>query len=94
MISMACIKQCVDDERYRYSLHGDRERLNDLLSLNEVEQALLSGRILEQYADTGRAKAALLPASPIQVSQFMWFAGGWVIGWSLLPYIFLRRRNL
>ena len=35
------IRQCVGDEHYRYSLHGDRERLNDLLSLDDIEQALL-----------------------------------------------------
>jgi len=60
MISEAWIKQCVGEEHYRYSLHGDRERLNDLLSLNDVEQALLSGRILEQYEDTGRGESCLV----------------------------------
>jgi len=94
MISEAWIKLCVDDECYRYSLHGDRERLNDLLSLNEVEQALLSGRMLDSMQIRGAAKAAWLSDSPIQVNLFMWFADGWVIGWSLLPYIFLRHRNL
>jgi len=48
MIGEAWIRQRVNDEHYRYSLHGDRERLNDLLSLDDVEQALLSGRVLEQ----------------------------------------------
>jgi len=31
-----------------------------LLSLNDVEQALLSGRILEQYADAGRGESCLV----------------------------------
>jgi len=60
MISDTWIKQCVGDGYYRYSLHGDRERLNDLLSLNDVEQALLSGRILEQYEDSGRGESCLV----------------------------------
>ncbi|HNA64311.1 MAG TPA: DUF4258 domain-containing protein, partial [Saprospiraceae bacterium] len=44
----------------RYSRHGDRERQNDGLSLAEVEQALGSGRIIEQYGDTGRGESCLL----------------------------------
>jgi len=60
MISQVWIHQCVRDERYRYSLHADRERLNDLLNLDDVEQALLSGRILEQYEDTGRGESCLV----------------------------------
>jgi len=60
MISEAWIHQCVRDEHYQYSLHGDRERLNDLLNLEDVEQALLSGRILEQYEDTGRGESCLV----------------------------------
>jgi len=60
MISQVWIHQCVRDEHYRYSLHADRERLNDLLNLDDVEQALLSGRILEQYEDTGRGESCLV----------------------------------
>lgn len=45
---------------YRYSRHGDKERQNDGLSLLDVEEALLSGRILEQYPDTGRGESCLV----------------------------------
>jgi Domain of unknown function (DUF4258) len=54
MIAIDWIKQAVRDDDYRYSRHGDQERQNDNLTLAEVEQALLNGRILEQYNDTGR----------------------------------------
>lgn len=54
------IKQCVAKERYRYSRHGDKERQNDGLSLSEIEQALLNGRIIEQYPNTGRGESCLL----------------------------------
>ncbi|HYN77049.1 MAG TPA: DUF4258 domain-containing protein [Lamprocystis sp. (in: g-proteobacteria)] len=50
----------VTAQRYRYSRHGDKERQNDRLSLLEVEEALLSGRILEQYPDTGRGESCLV----------------------------------
>ncbi|SDW10796.1 DUF4258 domain-containing protein [Nitrosomonas communis] len=57
---MDWIKQCVLAQRYRYSRHGDRERQNDGLSLDEMEQVLLCGRIIEQYADTGRGESCLV----------------------------------
>ena len=47
-------------QHYRYSRHGDRERQNDGLTLLEVEQAMLSGRILEQYPNTGRGESCLV----------------------------------
>jgi hypothetical protein len=60
MLTLDWIKQCVDLQRYRYSRHADWERQNDGLSLAEVEEALSSGRIIEQYADTGRGESCLL----------------------------------
>jgi len=54
------IKQAVRDKTYRYSRHGDQERQNDNLTLIEVAQALSNGRILEQYADTGRGVSCLV----------------------------------
>lgn len=60
MITLEWIKQCVGAQRYRYSLHGDRERQNDALALDDVEQALSSGRIIEQYSDTGRGESCLV----------------------------------
>jgi hypothetical protein len=51
---------CLRAQRYRYSRHGDRERQNDGLTLLEVEQAMLSGRVLEHYADTGRGESCLV----------------------------------
>ncbi|MBK5968537.1 MULTISPECIES: DUF4258 domain-containing protein [Thiorhodovibrio] len=60
MIEQHWINACVTAQNYRYSRHGDRERQNDGLSLDEVEQALLNGRIIEQYADTGRGESGLL----------------------------------
>lgn len=50
----------VASEHYRWSRHGDRERQNDALTLDEVEQALLNGRILEQYSNTGRGESCLV----------------------------------
>lgn len=60
MIEQQWLKRCVESGRYRYSRHADRERQNDGLSLDEVEQAMLTGYILEQYPDTGRGNSCLL----------------------------------
>ncbi|MFU8788114.1 MAG: DUF4258 domain-containing protein [Methylobacter sp.] len=60
MMEIAWIKQAVKDKTYRYSKHGDQERQNDNLTLIEVAQALTNGRILEQYADTGRGVSCLV----------------------------------
>jgi Domain of unknown function (DUF4258) len=60
MIAIDWIIQAVRDDDYRYSLHGDQERQNDNLTLIEVKQALLNGRILEQYDDTGRGLSCLV----------------------------------
>lgn len=60
MIDDAWLKQCVASQQYRYSGHGDKERQNDRLTLIEVECALLNGRIIEQYSDTGRGESCLM----------------------------------
>lgn len=60
MILIDWIKQSVRDETYRYSRHGDQERQNDNLTLVQVAQALLNGRIIEQYADDGRGASCLV----------------------------------
>ncbi len=42
------------------SRHARNERSHDNLTLHEVEAALLSGGILEQYPDTGRGESCLI----------------------------------
>ncbi|MBW1707820.1 MAG: DUF4258 domain-containing protein [Deltaproteobacteria bacterium] len=41
-------------------ISGDNERQDDNLTIAEVEDALLSGRILEQYKDIGRGESCLV----------------------------------
>ena len=48
------IKTKVCANEYIYSHHADLERRADDLTLAQVEDALLTGEILEQYPDTGR----------------------------------------
>ncbi len=60
MIDEKWIKEKIENSEYYVSRHGDQERQNDNLSILEVEESLLNGRILEQYPDTGRGESCLV----------------------------------
>ena len=59
-IDLEWLKEKIREGSYYYSSHGDEERLNDSLKLEEVKEALLSGRVLEEYEDTGRGESCLI----------------------------------
>ena len=46
--------------QYLFSQHGDEERAGDGLSVAEVHQALMGGRVIENYEDTGRGESCLV----------------------------------
>jgi hypothetical protein len=60
MLEQDWILERVGREAYYFSRHGDQERQNENLTIAEVEAALLNGRVLEQYPDTGRGKSCLV----------------------------------
>ena len=60
MFQIEWIVERVRNNEYYFSRHGDRERQNDNLTIAEVEEAVLSGRILEHYEDTGRGNSCLV----------------------------------
>lgn len=60
MLKIEWIHGHVRRGEYYFSKHGDQERQNDNLTIAEVEEALLTGRILEQYKDTGRGESCLV----------------------------------
>lgn len=60
MFEIEWIKDKVRKGEYYFSKHADQERQNDNLMIEEVEEVLLLGRILEQYEDTGRGKSCLV----------------------------------
>jgi hypothetical protein len=45
---------------YYYSRHADAERMNDDLTMVEVEAAIVNGRIIEEYEDSGRGESVLV----------------------------------
>ncbi len=54
------IKRRVRDNEYVYSHHAVIERRFESLTFGQIEEALLNGRILEQYPDTGRGETCLV----------------------------------
>lgn len=60
MLEIKWIQERIKNVKYYFSKHGDQERQSDNLTIAEVEEALLSGRILEQYPDTGRGESCLV----------------------------------
>jgi hypothetical protein len=47
MFDINWIKQAIKSQQYYFSRHGDQERQNDDLSIQETEDAMINGRILE-----------------------------------------------
>ena len=60
MFKIEWLEECVRKGTYYFSKHGDQERQDDNLTIAEIEEALLTGRILEQYGDTGRGESCLV----------------------------------
>ncbi|MCL6474083.1 MAG: DUF4258 domain-containing protein [Firmicutes bacterium] len=54
------IRQCVRESRYLYSQHAEHRRKTEGLTFEQIEEALLSGQIIEDYADTGRGESCLI----------------------------------
>jgi hypothetical protein len=60
MIEIKWIQERVKRNEYYFSKHGDQERQNDNLTIYEIEEALLAGRVLEQYKDFKRGESCLV----------------------------------
>lgn len=60
MIKIEWVVERVKKNKYYFSKHGDHERQNENLLISEIEEALISGRILEKYEDSGRGASCLV----------------------------------
>jgi hypothetical protein len=54
------IAQRVHLEEYIISRHAEVERLNDVVSISELEEALLCGTVIEDYPDDLRGSSCLV----------------------------------
>ncbi len=54
------IHNCIHENKYYLSMHGDDARKDDNLLISEIEEAISNGRIIEEYEDTGRGESCLI----------------------------------
>lgn len=59
-ITIDFIRSEINSESYEISLHADNERLNDELTVNQLEQALMNGEIIEYYQSDTRGESCLV----------------------------------
>jgi hypothetical protein len=54
------IRKLIRAGRYEVSLHAQQERLEDDLDVSEIETAILSGEVIEDYPDDPRGPSCLI----------------------------------
>lgn len=54
------IKEKIRKNQYEYTIHAEIERKTDDLTFYQIEEAILTAEILEQYPDNGRGESCLL----------------------------------
>lgn len=59
-INVNWILKQVKANDYEYSSHADKERQSDKISVMEIEKALMTGQILEEYPDDQRGTSCLV----------------------------------
>jgi hypothetical protein len=62
-LQLSWIQERIRTNEYLYTLHADTERRDDGLSTVDVEDALLSGAILEDYPNDPRGPSCLVCGS-------------------------------
>jgi len=56
----ATIRRLVAEGRYEYSRHAEKERQADMIYVHELEEALCSCEIIEDYPDDPRGPSCLV----------------------------------
>lgn len=54
------IKSLVKRKNYLFSEHADEERTKDKLTAEEIEQAIISGKVIEERLDDPRGESRLV----------------------------------
>ena len=60
MDKMAYIAKAIKEGRYRYTIHGVKQRISRKIGRQEIEDATLSGEIIEDYPDHHYGPACLV----------------------------------
>lgn len=69
------IRRAVASDRYEISQHAERERRNDGLSLADIENAVQTGKVIEDYPDDPRGSSCLVWYSDgrVTVVLYIWW---------------------
>jgi len=59
-MDLAEIRNLVSEGKYEISLHAQQERLDDDLDVTDIESALASGEIIEEYPADPRGPSCLV----------------------------------
>lgn len=54
------IRKLIQKKDYLFSEHADEERTKDKLTVEEVEEAILSGKVIEERLDDPRGESRLI----------------------------------
>lgn len=60
MLNLKYIREKVRKGQYRFSRHADEERTADKLKVSDIEEAVLSGEIIEERLDDPRGPSCLI----------------------------------
>ena len=60
MLNLEWIISKLKQDKYFFSGHADKERMNDNLLISEVEESIMNGSILEAYPDDQRGSSCLV----------------------------------
>lgn len=53
-------QKCIKTNKYEISLHAQKERLNEDITIQEIENAILEGEIIENYPQDSRGASFLV----------------------------------
>ncbi|GAF70927.1 unnamed protein product [marine sediment metagenome] len=59
-MEIAKIREKVGQDEYEISLHAEKERYSEDIMISDLENAILSGEILEDYSDDPRGPSCLI----------------------------------
>ncbi len=54
------LRNCIRNNRYEISLHAQKERCEEEIKIADIEHAILTGRIIEDYPEDKRGPSCLI----------------------------------
>ncbi len=81
-ITIDWIKEKLIRKEYYFSNHADTERTDDNLTVADIKSAIINGRVIEEYEDTGRGSCVLVAGfsdSGIPIHGLCGEKDGWLV---------------